>query len=789
MSNFVTIEDDTENYDYHSEEEDNTKVVLVNKSNFTNINVDNLNGNLTLNDDKKESESLSFFNKKQREELVKSMLKEEELNKEMKIKENIKHIEEFKHQAKFKRPLEVNSASTNNNYSKDSSLLNKKRDNSGFMANSNINTTTSILDNDELQEIKNQYLHKAKPSKIKPKKIDKNKVVFNFDWDPKEDTSQQSLLKHNTFEPKIGFGKSRIAGYDEELQLNCQKEYEDLLLKRDKKFGFIHNDNTNADNINMSGNNQLNKNKITYEDVDTKSLDKMTKRDWKIFRENNNIVVKSDLYTTPLPMRSWKESTLTNELYENLRKIYKQPTPIQMQTIPIGLLRRDCLGLSPTGSGKSAAFLIPLIQFLLEDKKKELRESSIHNHNKKINKEKHRNKDEDYEYNNRFGNKNSENNSKRLDALIQTQSPSSIILAPTRDLAQQIEEEFIKLTQLLSIKLKSVCLVGGKSIEEQYSVLSNGVDLVVGAPGRVKDCIERAFVNLEECVYVVIDEADKMIKDGFEEDMVYILNSMNWSDREVKMVHDMKNSNNSNQDNQYISNTSSNTFNSNGNAQVYNSLSKANHLNDSKIRTLMMFSATMSSKLEKLAKQYLKNPAHILINREEQQQEIKHIFEITKSSNAKYTELRQLLGEFKPPIMIFVNHKISTNEILKYVEKLNYRAIDMHGDKTQDMREKALRGFKKGDYDILISTSLLARGIDVAGISLVINFDAPNNIEDYEHRTGRTGRAGKKGTAVTFLTDNDSEFASLLAREFEKKGRLVPEELFNASKGSLGFTA
>lgn len=545
--------------------------------------------------------------------------------------------------------------------------------------------------------------HRNKKSKI----YDKNKVIFNFDWDPNDDTSQNALRA--SFEPLLGFGKGLKAGIDEEEQRAASKKYDILLDKRDKQLGLDTKSQISAASKSNSEN---------YQDVTKKRRDEMTDRDWKIFRENHNIIVKGDLSTTPKPIRNWREANLMKELTDIIEITYAKPTSIQMQAIPIGLDRLDMIGLSPTGSGKSVAFLLPLINFLLTFKKNSKNTQRTH--------------------------------TVKADLLSNSDvGPYALVLAPTRELAQQIEEEFIKLTKRLNVKLKSVCLVGGKSIDDQFSTLSRGVDLVVGAPGRTKDCINRSYVAFHNCMFVVIDEADKLIKDGFEEDLKYILDSMITPDDEVR-------------DKELL----------------------LRLIENSKIRTMMMFSATMTKVLEKLARTYLKSPCFVQIAQDDNF-EIAQYFEIIKTNNSKYDKLRIILKDYKAPIIIFVNHKSSTHEVLKFCERSRYSCTEIHGDKTQDAREKALRGFKNGDYDILISTSLMGRGIDVEGVTCVINFDTPLSLEDYEHRIGRTGRAGKKGTAITFLTDKSNEFASLLCKHLEKKGVPIPEELINASSDNI----
>jgi ATP-dependent RNA helicase DDX23/PRP28 len=264
----------------------------------------------------------------------------------------------------------------------------------------------------------------------------------------------------------------------------------------------------------------------------------MTERDWRIFRENNDILVKGG--RIPHPIRNWDE---VNEINQTLRDNisyagYAKPMAIQMQAAPVCLHFRDMIGLAPTGSGKSAAFLIPLINFLM-------RMPPI------------------------------------KDDLISDGS-YSIIMAPTRELAIQIDEEFRKLAR--DTHLRSIVVVGGKSAEEQGSSIGRGVEIVIGTPGRIEDLIKRQYLVLNQCYYVILDEADKMIDQELEESVNYILESLptfldksSGSEQEVAL-----------QEQQMIR-------------------------GEKFFKTFTMFSATMLPQIEKIARKYLRYPAMITI--------------------------------------------------------------------------------------------------------------------------------------------------------------------------------
>ena len=344
----------------------------------------------------------------------------------------------------------------------------------------------------------------------------------------------------------------------------------------------------------------------------------MTERDWRIFREDHDIIIKGG--RVPYPIRSWSENDLPEYILKAIRDSgYKAPTSIQMQGIPIGLEKRDLIGLAPTGSGKSAAFLIPLIIYL---------------------------------------NKLPPVSENRQDG------PYSMILAPSRELAVQIYDEFKKFAKYTN--LKAACLVGGRSAEEQAVTLGVGVEVIIGTPGRIQDTIARKYLRGPS--YISIGEPGAG-KKQIEQQVIFL------------------------------------------------------------------------------------------------------------DGHQKREKIRNILSRLRGTAMVFVNHKNSVDSLCKTLERFNFNVIAMHGGKSQDVREKALKGFKTGKYDVLVCTSLAARGIDIEGLSLVINYDCPKTIDDYTHRIGRTGRAGKKGTAITFLTSGDEEIFYDLREFLEHNEQHVPPEL------------
>lgn len=306
------------------------------------------------------------------------------------------------------------------------------------------------------------------------------------------------------------------------------------------------------------------------------------------------------------------------------------------------------------------------------------------------------------------------------------QGPYAIILAPTRELAQQIEEETNKFGAPLGIR--TVVVVGGLSREEQGFRLRLGCEIVIATPGRLIDVLENRYLVLNQCTYIVLDEADRMIDMGFEPDVQKIL--------EFMPVTNLKPDNDDAEDADKL---------------------MQNFYSKKKYRQTVMFTATMPPAVERLARSYLRRPATVYIGSvgkpTERTEQIAYIL----NENDKRKKLVEILSRgVDPPIIIFVNQKKGADVLAKGLEKLGYNACTLHGGKGQEQREYALASLKGGSKDILVATDVAGRGIDIKDVSMVINYDMAKTIEDYTHRIGRTGRAGKTGVAVSLLTKDDS---------------------------------
>ncbi|CAG9576199.1 unnamed protein product [Danaus chrysippus] len=527
----------------------------------------------------------------------------------------------------------------------------------------------------EEEAIKARYLGIVK-KKRRVRRLNDRKFVF--DWDASEDTSNDYNALYKERHQVQFFGRGHIAGIDiksqkkdyckfygnllEKRRTELEKEQEKSRLKKVKK----KEDKQKWDDRHWS----------------EKDQDEMTERDWRIFREDYNITLKGG--RIPNPIRSWKEANFHEDIMEIISKVgYKSPTPIQRQAIPIGLQNRDIIGVAETGSGKTLAFLIPLLTWIQSLPKNERMEDA-------------------------------------------DQGPYAIILAPTRELAQQIEEETNKFG--IPLGITSVVVVGGLSREEQGFKLRLGCEIVIATPGRLIDVLENRYLVLNRCTYVVLDEADRMIDMGFEPDVQKILEYMP------------------------VSNIKPDT-----DAAEDASVLLANYNSKKKFRQTVMFTATMPPAVERLARTYLRRPAIVYIGSVGKPVDRTEQVVFMISENEKRRKLTEILQRgVEPPIIIFVNQKKGADVLAKGLEKLGFNACTLHGGKGQEQRDFALASLKNGSKDILVATDVAGRGIDIKDVSVVINYDMAKSIEDYTHRIGRTGRAGKTGKAVSFVTKEDS---------------------------------
>lgn len=338
---------------------------------------------------------------------------------------------------------------------------------------------------------------------------------------------------------------------------------------------------------------------------------------------------------------------------------YTHPTPIQSQAIPHVLENKDVLGIAQTGTGKTAAFSLPILQRLLG------REKAPEN--------------------------------------TTPQKPAVLILAPTRELALQIEEN-IKLFSK-EMKLQMATVFGGIPKRKQINNIKRGISLIIATPGRLLDLNQMKILDLSEVQVLVLDEADRMMDMGFTKDMTRIVRKL------------------------------------------------------PKVRQTLFFSATMSPDILQLSQHMLHKPIRVEVSPESTTAEkVDDRVLYTIDNKKRETTLELLEYEDIEDCLIFTRTKIGADKLERFLKGKQKSVLALHGDKTQSARQKALNNFKEGKCKILVATDVASRGIDISNLSCVINYDVPNEPEAYIHRVGRTGRAGKEGRAFTLCTVNDRDF-------------------------------
>lgn len=527
---------------------------------------------------------------------------------------------------------------------------------------------------------------------------------FNFEWNAEEDTTLNYDPIYTSRAEASFFGRGRLAGFDDQAADAVAKRYAAALKARDPETGA-----TRAQEIlEMERRRKEEGSRLAIDKHwSEKKLEQMRERDWRIFKEDFNISTKGG--NLPNPMRNWKESGLPKRLLDVIEQVgYVEPSAIQRAAIPIALQNRDLIGVAVTGSGKTAAFILPLLVYIAELPRLD-----------------------EFEWRRNDG-------------------PYAIVLAPTRELAQQIETEARKFADPLGFTVISI--VGGHSIEEQAYSLRNGAEIIIATPGRLVDCIERRILVLSQCCYIIMDEADRMIDLGFEEPVNKILDALPVANEkpDSEVAEDSR--------------------------------AMSQHLGGKdRYRQTMMYTATMPSAVERIARKYLRRPAIVTIgNVGEAVDTVEQRVEFIPGEDRRKRRLADILSsrEFRPPIIVFVNIKRNCDAVARDLKQMGFSTVTLHGSKTQEQREAALASLRNGQTDILVATDLAGRGIDVPDVSLIVNFNMASNIDSYTHRIGRTGRAGKSGVAITFLGPEDNDVLYDLKQMMIKSHiSRVPEEL------------
>lgn len=331
--------------------------------------------------------------------------------------------------------------------------------------------------------------------------------------------------------------------------------------------------------------------------------------------------------------------------------------------------------------------------------------------------------------------------------------PLALIMAPTRELALQIEIEISKLLSRQSL-IKTCPIVGGQSIQQQAQQVRKGVHIVVGTPGRINDCIESAYLVLNQCCYIVLDESDRMVDMGFGPQIQSILDSMGGK---LKSAEDE--------------------------ALTYQQEQEDLNKKDvASYRITAMFSATMPLEVERIAKDYLRHPAIVSIGDQDSVKNARITQKIVwlASPGQKEKALRDQINNpryMREKVIVFVNEKKHADSVGRMVERAGRKCVVLHGGKSQEQREENLDMFRRGGI-VMVATDVAGRGLDIPDVAHVINYDLPTrSIENYTHRIGRTGRAGKDGQATSFITDEDEGIMADLKKYLESTGNEVPARL------------
>ncbi len=345
---------------------------------------------------------------------------------------------------------------------------------------------------------------------------------------------------------------------------------------------------------------------------------------------------------------------LSEELLKSIADAgYEEPTPIQAQAIPPVLMMKDLIGIAQTGTGKTASFVLPMIDILAHGRSR-------------------------------------------------ARMPRSLILEPTRELAAQVAENFEKYGK--NHGLSMALLIGGVSMGDQVKDLEKGVDVLIATPGRLMDLFERGRILMSGCELLVIDEADRMLDMGFIPDIEEICSKL------------------------------------------------------PSTRQTILFSATMPPPIKKLSDQFLNNPKYIEVSRPATANTSIDQSLINVAPRGKRKLLVDILdNEGVETAIIFCNRKTEVRDLCQNLRKEGFDAGQIHGDMDQSSRLAELDRFKSGELNILCASDVAARGLDIKGVSHVVNYDIPWHPDDYIHRIGRTGRAGATGVAITFVTKSDSE--------------------------------
>lgn len=402
-------------------------------------------------------------------------------------------------------------------------------------------------------------------------------------------------------------------------------------------------------------------------------------------RNKIGVFVKGD--SVPAPILSFSSCNLPEKLEKNLEAAgYEIPTPVQMQTIPAALGNKNLLVSADTGSGKTAAFLIPVVSRCVYFRQQ--------NH-------------------------------------VEPKKPLAIVLTPTRELCAQVEEEAKVIGK--GLPFKTALVVGGDAIASQVYRIQKGVELIVGTPGRLIDLLYKHEIELDDVSIFVLDEVDCMLQRGFRDQVM----------------------------------------------QIFQALSHPQ---------LLMFSATISKEVEKMASSMAKDLMYVWAgNPSTPSSSVKQVAIWVESKHKKQKLFEILLSKqhFKPPAVVFVASRLGADLLSEAITvTTRLKALSIHGEKGMKERRESLRLFLLGEVPVIVSTGVLGRGVDLLKVRQVIIFDMPNSMEEYVHQVGRASRMGAEGVAIVFVNEEDKKLFKELVQNLKSVGAAIPRELANSRYSS-----
>ncbi|XP_041791692.1 probable ATP-dependent RNA helicase DDX59 [Chelmon rostratus] len=424
----------------------------------------------------------------------------------------------------------------------------------------------------------------------------------------------------------------------------------------------------------------MGENKAGYSYTEDRFISGLT--DEQVQRMKQELGIETQGSDVRRPIVEFEHCGFPAMLSGNLKKAgYEAPTPVQMQMVPVGLTGRDVIASADTGSGKTVAFLLPVVVRAMEK------------------------------------------------PVYSACTPVALILTPTRELAIQIERQAKELVMGLP-NMRTALLVGGMPLPPQLHRLKSSIKIVIATPGRLLEILKQKEVQLDKVKVVVVDEVDTMLKMGFQQQVLEVLEQVPEG------------------------------------------------------RQTLLASATIPAGTEELAARLVRDPVRIAIG--ERNQPCANVRQILLwiEEPSKKKKLFEILNDsklYQPPVVVFVDCKLGADMLCEAVAKVTgLNTVAIHSDKSQWERNRILRGLLDGDFEVVISTGVLGRGLDLVNVRLVVNFDMPNTMDEYVHQVGRAGRLGHRGTAITFLNNNNKRLFLEVVNRVKPTGSILPPQLLNS---------